>query len=253
MTHNTKEELERLFKLAVPLAKEFNKRTYSDLFQSKYEEFKPLFDAIERECAEADNPGEAVEEVASVIPDAMHQILEKAGSKRKKEQILMNYNMGMVSFIIPMMRYGRTPVCEKVVDRMIVLWNDNGLEMDLGKSSYEDIEGGFKARMCYITTAVCEGLGKPDHCYELETLRNYRDGYLANSEGGMQIIREYYDIAPTIVKRLGRSTDAGEVYLEIWKQYLEPCVRLIEDGKPAECKEVYTDMVRTLKTKSLYS
>ena len=140
MTHNTKEELERLFKLAVPLAKEFNKRTYSDLFQSKYEEFKPLFDAIERECAEADNPDEAVEEVASVIPDAMHQILEKAGSKRKKEQILMNYNMGMVSFIIPMMRYGRTPVCEKVVDRMIVLWNDNGLEMDLGKSSYEDIE-----------------------------------------------------------------------------------------------------------------
>ncbi len=95
MTHNTKEELERLFELAVPLAKEFNKRTYSDLFQSKYEEFKPLFDAIERECAEADNPDEAVEEVASVIPDAMHQILEKAGSKRKKEQILMNYNMGM--------------------------------------------------------------------------------------------------------------------------------------------------------------
>ena len=40
MTHNTKEELERLFKQAVPLAKEFNKRTYSDLFQSKYEEFR---------------------------------------------------------------------------------------------------------------------------------------------------------------------------------------------------------------------
>ena len=251
MTLKIKEELERLFSLAVPLAKEFSKNTYSELFQSKYEEFRPLFEEIESECMNAEDQDARVLEIASVIPKEMHRILDEAGSKRKKEQILMNYNMGMVTFIIPMMRFGRSPMCEKVVNKMIGLWNDNGTDMELGKSSYEEILGGFKSRMCYITTAVCEGLGKPDNCYELEKLRNYRDGYLASSAGGAEIIKEYYNIAPTIVKKLERRPDAKELYLDIWRQYLEPCISLIEEGKEEECKEVYTDMVHTLQSKYL--
>ena len=35
---------------------------------------------------------------------------------------------------------------------------------------------------CYITTAVCRSMDKADNCYELTTLREYRDGYLLRSE-----------------------------------------------------------------------
>ena len=38
------------------------------------------------------------------------------------------------------------------------------------------------------------------------------------------------DIAPTIVKRIGRRSDAGTIYQGIYDQYLKPCIRLIEEG-----------------------
>ena len=133
------------------------------------------------------------------------------------------------------------------------MWNDNGVAIDIGKSTFEDIEGGFKSHFCYITTAVCQSLGKPDDCYELNLLRNYRDSYLASTPDGEAVIKEYYDVAPTIVRRIGRMEDAGEIYQGIWKDYISPCVRLIEEERLTECREVYTDMVHSLEEKYLYS
>lgn len=253
MTQEIQEGLNRLFELLVPFSKEFNKRTYVDIFKDKYEEFRPLFSAIAHECETAENPDEALEEIARVMPDKMHEILKKEGTKRKQENVLMKYNLGMVAFVIPMFRYGRIDSCEKIVDRMVELWNDNGLSMDISKSTFEDIEGGFKSHFCYITTAVCQSLGKADDCYELNLLRDYRDGYLASASGGIEEINEYYNVAPTIVRRIGRMDDAGAIYQEIWERYLNPCVKLIEENRQEECREVYSDMVRSLEKKYLYS
>lgn len=253
MTNEIQEGLNRLFELLVPFSKEFNKRTYVEVFKSKYEEFRPLFSAIAHECEVAENKEEAIEEFASVLPDKIHKVLDEQSSKRKKENMLMNYNLGMVAFVIPMFRYGRMDACEKIVERMVPLWNDNGLSLDIGSSTFEEIEGGFKSHFCYITTAVCQSLGRPDDCYELNLLRDYRDHYLSATQGGDVEIKEYYNVAPTIVHRIDRMENADEIYKDIWETYLSPCVTLIEEESHEECRELYAGMVRSLQKKYLYS
>ena len=253
MTHSIEEGLGQLFALIVPLSQEFSKRTYTENFRRKYAEFQPLFEEIAAYCESSEDTDAAVSEIAGVIPDAMKALLEKEGSKRRKENLLMKYNLGMVAFIIPMLRYGRRPVFESVSEQMVALWNDNGVGMNIENSTYEDIESGFKSHLCYITTAVCKSLGKPDNCYELTLLRDYRDGYLAGQEGGAGIIKEYYNIAPTIVKRIDRMENSAELYQQIWERYLKPCVSLIEEERREECRKVYTDMVHSLQKEYLYS
>ena len=73
------------------------------------------------------------------------------------------------------------------------------------------------------------------------------------SEEGRKIVEEYYNIAPTIVNRIGRREDADEIYHGIWGSYLEPCIRLIETDRKEECRDLYITMVRTLEKEFLYS
>ena len=67
-----------------------------------------------------------------------------------------------------------------------------------------------------------------------------------------QIVKEYYNIAPTIVKHISQTDRADEIYEQIWEEYLQPCIRLIEAKEPDSCEELYTKRVRTLEKKYLY-
>ena len=75
-----------------------------------------------------------------------------------------------------------------------------GTWQQIGHSDAASIENGLKRSFCYITTAVCKSLNKPDDCYELNLLREYRDQYLDGDKGWRDSCKEYYNIAPTIVK-----------------------------------------------------
>lgn len=55
---------------------------------------------------------------------------------------------------------------------------------------------------CFLTTAAVETIGLPDDCWELETLRRFRDEWLADQPGGNEDIARYYDGAPAIADRL---------------------------------------------------
>ena len=55
---------------------------------------------------------------------------------------------------------------------------------------------------CFITTACCQTLGLDDDCFELRTLRRYRDRVLALRPGGAGDIAAYYELAPQILARL---------------------------------------------------
>src|SRR3990170_3339642 len=57
---------------------------------------------------------------------------------------------------------------------------------------------------CFITTACCKVLGLDDDCFELRTLRRYRDEVLAKRPGGAADIAAYYELAPLILARLPR-------------------------------------------------
>lgn len=101
---------------------------------------------------------------------------------------------------------------------------------------------------CFITTAICEMNGKPDNCYELNQFRFFRDSWLKNQPDGIELIHKYYNIAPTIVKNINQESNSDEIYKEIEKTYLKPCLELIETQKYNECKKTYSNMVENLKT-----
>jgi len=100
---------------------------------------------------------------------------------------------------------------------------------------------------CFITTAVCESSGKPDDCFELTTLRKFRDGWLANQHDGKNLIAEYYAIAPRIVNKINSLPDAAQVYKDLLENYIKPCLSFIKQGDPQACKELYIEMVASLK------
>ena len=106
-----------------------------------------------------------------------------------------------------------------------------------------------KSSLCFITTAVCKYFDKPDDCYELTALRKFRDTWLVAQPGGKELIEEYYVNAPCIVKEIDGSPKKDEIYIHIWNDYLEPCLKLIELGANDTCKKLYIDMVHELEAR----
>ncbi len=101
---------------------------------------------------------------------------------------------------------------------------------------------------CFITTAACLALGKDDNCYELNTLRAYRDYWLLEQEDGERLIKAYYKIAPKIVCKINENENSMAIYRFIWGEYLEKCITLIEDLKFEEAKKLYIQMMNFLRS-----
>jgi hypothetical protein len=63
---------------------------------------------------------------------------------------------------------------------------------------------------CFITTAVCLSGNKPDDCYELQTLRKFRDSWLV--EWHPEDVKQYYAEAPMIVSKISAREDAARIF-----------------------------------------
>ena len=81
--------------------------------------------------------------------------------------------------------------------------------------SFEDDKCAPPAKGCFLTTACCEVLGLPDDCFELRTLRRYRDESLAAMPGGNAAIAAYYLVAPSILDRLSRKIARRAFFLSM--------------------------------------
>ncbi len=77
-------------------------------------------------------------------------------------------------------------------------------------------EGG-----CFITTACCEVLGLDDDCFELRSLRRYRDRVLAARPGGEADIALYYALAPLILARLPEQSRTARLVL-LYARFILP-------------------------------
>ena len=102
---------------------------------------------------------------------------------------------------------------------------------------------------CFLTSACVEAKGLPDDCYELSTLRTFRDGFMRNSPTGASDICEYYHIAPLIVEKIKRLPNALEVFEEIYNELVIPCVKLIEADKNEEAYISYRNYTKMLQKK----
>ena len=68
-----------------------------------------------------------------------------------------------------------------------------------------------------------------------------------NTPDGRELVKQYYNIAPTIVKRIDKRADAKAVYQELYQDYISPCILHIRKENFEQCKEIYCKMVEVLK------
>lgn len=95
---------------------------------------------------------------------------------------------------------------------------------------------------CFLTSAACDYHGLPDDCYELETLRSFRDDFMGSFQEGKDLVDEYYQVAPSLVPLVAEEHNAVWVWGNIRKAVAE-----IERGTPYEALITYKAMVRELQ------
>ena len=231
---------------------EFQRKTYADNFQKRFKDAEPNLMLLDKAHEEAEDKEAFINAIASAPAEAAKKVIDQLPGNRKKGLQEMNYSLSMVTFVLPMLLYYEAPFMEDLAEKIAQDWGDVFPKSKIKKARFEDINAGFRRRFCYITTAVCESLSKPDDCYELNLLRGYRDGYLSEREDGPELIRLYYDIAPTIVKRIDREEDPSAAYRAIYDDYLLPCIRMIEENDLSACEHTYRNMVTELRDRYLF-
>lgn len=227
----------------------FTRKLYEQNFLDYCGNYRHILEQVDRAYFAAERPGELLEELSEELLQAVEQRLALIPKRRKREEQLLNYNMTMVAFCFPAMLAYRSEGCDKLPGVIAECWKKHFPKTNIQPANFDQINNGFRTRFCYITTAVCESRHKPDDCYELNLLRDYRDHYVMNQPDGELLIRQYYDVAPTIVKHIGQQENSAEIYENIWTEYLSPCIRLIEEDRNEECMDVYRNMVNDLQQK----
>lgn len=121
-----------------------------------------------------------------------------------------------------------------------------------GKNRSRDSGGRWRAKRsdagstrksgCFITTAACEHKGRPDDCYELTTLRDFRDQHLLATEEGRALVQHYYEVGPDIAARLKGHPELDQVWRVVTR-----CVQAIDEGRHGEATHMYMEMVRSLE------
>ena len=106
---------------------------------------------------------------------------------------------------------------------------------------------------CFITTAVCQTLKKPDDCEELTKFRCFRDTYMQKTEALRSEIAEYYEIAPRICIEIEKAGNdkASEKYALIWETSLKPAFEALDYGDLQKTYGIYKKMVLDLKQELL--
>lgn len=99
--------------------------------------------------------------------------------------------------------------------------------------------------MCFLTTACMNYYSLPDDAYELTTLRNYRDTYLASSLEGRKLIRQYYEVSPKIVELANADAERKTVYAFIYDRIRSACSEIEKRDYPA-AKTIYLGLVKNL-------
>jgi hypothetical protein len=115
----------------------------------------------------------------------------------------------------------------------------------LGESGDEDKKylGLFglseKGDDCFFATAAIKGIGKSRDCPELNCLREFRDNYMRQTSIGRLHVEEYYRIAPTLIRRLIRSTDSEAYWLQTYRELVLGTCASVNRGRNHEAAVYY--------------
>ena len=102
---------------------------------------------------------------------------------------------------------------------------------------------------CFVTTACCNVLGLDDDCFELQSLRRYRDDVLAKQTGGAEAIARYYAKAPRILAQLSTETCESRL-LSVYARFVLPAAVAAKLGLNALAYRLYMRMLNELSTET---
>ena len=229
----------------------FNREHYADAFASYMSEHTPLFDEIENACRAEADPASVTDRLAKAFTDAAKASYD-AQKKGKRTGYLIDMNTLLVVYVLPSLREYSGTFGEPLVNALTDTWNATFTQYKIKPGTFAEINSGFRRKLCYVTTAVCESLGKDENCHEIRMLKEYRDGFLTREPDGRELIDKYYDIAPTIVNRINKRPDASDAYAQIYRTYISPCISMIEENRLHECKAHYVEMMQVLCKQYMY-
>ncbi len=249
------ERIAGLFDQAERKNAEFRKETYAQAFQDYLESNVVVWDMLssvgagdmllrEQEQAEM--------QAAEAFVCGARQKVDTVKGRTKREKMQYDLNLYMVSYVLPAViawhrRCGiREEETKRLTEMICGRWQE-AFGARIRASDFESIQAGFRQKLCFVTTAVCRGLQKPQNCREILLMKRFRDGYFVRSAEGKRLIDEYYDIAPTIVKRIARDADPEEKYRYLWNTYIRKCVDHIEKEQNEQCSRLYKSMMAELK------
>lgn len=196
------------------------------------------------------------EEAAKLLCGNLMDDLEQfiLGDKRwiKKAQrgnVIFEIKVVLAIFLTPMVRKMQLPTAELFRTTLHESWKTRFPKDVWYPGDYDVLASGYRKRKwCYITTATCLHEGKGDDCAELTAFRAFRDGWL-RSQGGEDLIAEYYEKAPGLVACMELCDEAAPRYAELRENYLTPCYQALQRGDNEACRSRYIQMVRDLEAK----
>jgi hypothetical protein len=108
---------------------------------------------------------------------------------------------------------------------------------------------------CFITTAVCGVLQKPDNCPELTKFRRFRDTFMRKTAELRAEVREYYEIAPQICAKINAcgKEAASKKYASIWVNSLKSAFDALNCDDTQKAYGIYKKMVTDLRKEFLDS
>ena len=226
--------------------------TGSDTYESENKEVFLHLDPCAELCPRG--PEACIKELCTEMLDQIEEYLKKEGRwerKNKQDNALFEIRVVLASYTTPLVRKCKQKNGEFFRKDLNRQWLERYPKHPWIPGDYDDLAGGYQRRkLCFITTATCRYDGKPDDCRELTAFRNFRDGWLME-HGGEKDIETYYEIAPSIVTMIDYCDSPEERYGEIRERWLKPCMKALDEDRPADCRSIYTDMVKTLQKRYL--
>lgn len=212
---------------------------YFAAYEEKYRDAFGYLDQAIRMSGDA--PGMAEEAAETLLRRVEAFAMGKSG---RLERVRTTFCL----LFAPCLRHLGLPAGEDFVQALYARWQLLYPKQIFKLTTYEEIVQGFASRkLCFITTAVCKHLQKPDDCPELTVFRAFRDGYLSGCPDGSALIARYYEIAPGIVLAIDLLDKPEQAYPAIWETYLNACYAALGQKDFARCKKIYTQMVQALE------
>lgn len=107
----------------------------------------------------------------------------------------------------------------------------------------------YNSNSCFITTVVVNILGQDDNCQVLKTLRSFRKNVLIKTNDGIELLKMYDVIGPSIAKNISLDDNKRLLCFDLYANYIAPAAELVIKEKYDDAKSLYKAMVNYLQIK----